>query len=137
MQNVMRGTIFFFNYLNFQKLVKKIDQGFERDDWKPFSEHQFSNYDKEKIGTYLKENPLSSILDDEDEPIKIETFIVEKTFKMAPLPFTLYLEIDSRLKDYLSMFSLEMLQQKLFNSTFLATVNYFCRAYLNLWGKGL
>ena len=67
MQNITRGTIFYFNYLNFQKLVTKIDSAFMQDDWVPFAEHRLNNYDKDKLGTYLKNNPLDLIVDDEDE----------------------------------------------------------------------
>ena len=63
--------------------------------------------------------------------------MVEKSYREAPLPFTLYVEFDVRLKDYLGIFSQEALQQKLFNSSFLGTLKYFCRAYLNLTGKGV
>ena len=66
-----------------------------------------SNYDKEKLGKYLAENPLEAILDKEGEKIKIERFIAKKSYNGALLPFALYVEFDARLKNYLGIFSQE------------------------------
>lgn len=89
-----------------------------------------NSYNNERLGKYLEDNPLEGMIDDSDETIQIEAYVVEKSFKQAPLAFTLYVEFDSRLKRYLGMFSHEFLQDKLFNSTFIGTLKYFCRAHL-------
>ena len=110
--------------------MRKIDSAFGGEGWRPFREHQMSEYDEVRLGRYLTENPLEALIDEEEEAIKVETYIAERSYRDAPLPFTLYVEFDTRLKNYLGIFSQEALQLKLFNSTFLGTLKYFCRAHV-------
>lgn len=80
----MRGTIFIFNQENFEHLIDKIDSAFQRDGWQQYDKekHEFNNYDKEKIGKYLEENPLGSIIDfEEEDDLKVQTYVVEKSYK--------------------------------------------------------
>ena len=121
---------------NLHRLVTKIDSAFEREGWKRFENYTMSAYDKDKLGKYLAENPLEAIIDDEDEKINIEAYVAGKSYRDAPLPFTLYVEFDVRLKNYLGLFSQEALQLKLFNSSFLSTLKYYCRAHVAIQGKG-
>jgi len=135
-QGEQRGT-FVWSMKNLYRLVTKIDSAFEREGWKRFEDYVMSSYDKDKLGKYLADNPLGTIIDDEDEKIEIETYVAQKTYRDAPLPFNLYVEFDTRLKNYLGIFSQEVLQLKLFNSTFLSTLKYYCRAHVSIQGNGV